>query len=565
MISHIRHGRTQQVAMKLSRVTPCMLLTAGCRAAYVQFQDCSETNDSSSLIPESFRASVERGKGTFDWTFNFIAGLKNRNSCEAELSDIIPRFAVIDYGSYTPYISGQIVNQSCFTTQRAGSRSKFTIATSFNRSTLLDTFATTFELADSDNTTISCLTAVLTPAVPRPIRLLGLWLPIITFTLACIVACWPARQSAGANTARNSFVARAIDLLAYIQFIFFSGSLSLRYPGFFQPLIGLSGWSTLMLPTGVVETGTPYANAGVKDGIYEHNGTITGAPGLELLTQMTGSPTKSRSWMNTFVLSLLVFLSLYIFSYIIFRLRKGMPSPGSGLASLRCQVTTHYWAVVRLFLSCFMLPLSAWASYQFVDGRVFGYGNAALAVLVLILLLAGFYWSWSQDPEMASLVVQGSGSVTEFSGKGQKYCALVVFLLMLLRGSVLGGLQTYNSVQVGSLLACEAMHLISVLHWVGRTHLISLAGILSMTRIALFSIHIGFLPGVTDHSGRMLVAYIILCGHIIVLLFIFLIPTIFDLTKLVVRSPPKAISDVESEGPITVSHRLHCLRTHSNR
>ncbi|KAH7185111.1 uncharacterized protein B0J16DRAFT_398785 [Fusarium flagelliforme] len=534
--------------MKLSRVTHCMLLTAGCRGAYVQFQDCSEGHDSSSLIPESFRASVERGRDTFDWKFDLIAGLTKRNSCEADLSGIVPRFAIVDYGNQTPSISGEIVNKTCFTSRFLGSRSKFTITTSFNRSTLLDTYKTTFELKNSDNTTLSCVHAVLTPAVPKAIRLLGLWLPIITFTFACLAACWPVRQRTRTIT-KNSLVARAIDVLAYIQFVFFSGALSLRYPGFFQPLVGLCGWSTLMLPTGVVERGSPYARSGVEDGIYEHNGTITGAPGLELLTQMTGSPTKSRSWMNTFVLSLIVFLFLYISSYITHRLKHGETSPGSGFANLRSQFKTQYWAVVRLFLSCFMLPLSAWATYQFVDGSIYSYENSAMALIVLILLSAGFYWSWSQDPEMASLVIQGPGSVGRNGNKGHKYCALIVFFLMMLRGCILGGLQTYNSAQVGLLLACETLHLMSMVYWAGISHFISLPGILSMTRIALFSLHIGFLPGVTDHSGRMLVAYIILCGHLAVLVCVFSIPTAFDLIKLAFSSNPCVISDVENDRP----------------
>ncbi|KAH6992915.1 hypothetical protein EDB82DRAFT_444649 [Fusarium venenatum] len=544
----------QQIAMKLSRVTLYMLLTAGCRGAYVQFQDCSEGHDSSSLIPESFRASVERGRDTFDWKFDLIAGLMDRNSCEVNLSNIIPRFSIVDYGNATPYVSGQIVNNSCFTTQRIGSRSKFTIITSFNRSKLLDTYKTTFELTSPDNTTLSCVRAVLTPAVPGAIRLLGLWFPIVVFALACITACWPVRRSTRPNNKKKPLVARAIDVLAYIQFIFFSGAMSLQYPGFFQPLVGLSGWSTLMLPAGIVENTSPYARAGVKDGIYEHNGTITGAPGLELLTQMTGSAVKPQSWMNTFVLSLLVFISLYIFSYIIHRLDNTRSSPRSGSTNLVSPFKTQYWAVVRLFLSCFMLPLSAWATYQFVDGTIFGYRNSVMAILVLSLLLAGFYWSWSQDPEMASLVIHDPTRARREDNKVQKYCALVVFFLMLFRGCILGGLQTYNSVQVGLLLACEAMHLMSMTYWIGFSHFTSLPGVLLMARMILSSVHIGFLPGMTGHSGKILVAYISLCGHAIVLVCIFLIPILFDLSKLAFGRHPVVMPDVENDMQATAGN-----------
>ncbi|CAG1960370.1 unnamed protein product [Fusarium graminearum] len=556
LISHIHHGRIQQIAMKLSRLTLYMTLTAGCRGAYVQFQDCSEAHDSSSLIPESFRASVERGRDTFDWKFDLIAGLTNRNSCEVDLSNIVPRFSIVDHGNDTPYISGQIVNISCLTSQRIGSRSKFTIITSFNRSTLLETYKTTFELTNSNNTALSCIKAVLTPAVPGPIRILGLWFPIITFALACVAACWPVRRGPGPNSSKNSLVARAIDVLAYIQFIFFSGSMSLKYPGFFQPLVGLSGWSTLMLPAGVVESRSPYARQGVNDGIYEHNGTITGAPGLELLTQMTGSAVKPQSWMNTFVLSLFVFVSLYIFSFIIHRLGNTNSNARSASANLESSFRTQYWAVVRLFLSCFMLPLSAWATYQFLDGTIFGYQNSVMAILVLTLLLAGFYWSWSQDPAMASLVIHGPTRARRKDKTDQKYCALIVFFLMLLRGCILGGLQTYNSVQVGLLLVCEAMHLMSMTYWIGFSYFASLPGILSMARIALSSINIGFLPGGTGHSGKILVAYIALCGHVIVLVCIFLIPTLFDLSKLAFRREPAVLSDIESDMQSTTADTL---------
>ncbi|UZP38247.1 hypothetical protein NXS19_006063 [Fusarium pseudograminearum] len=556
LISHIHHGRIQQIAMKLSRLMLYMVLTAGCRGAYVQFQDCSEAHDSSSLIPESFRASVERGRDTFDWKFDFTAGLTNRNSCEVDLSNIVPRFSIVDHGNDTPYIPGQIVNISCLTSQRIGSRSKFTIVTSFNRSTLLETYKTTFELTNSNNTTLSCVRAVLTPAVPATIRIIGLWFPIITFALACVAACWPVRRSSRPNTTKNSLVARAIDVLAYIQFIFFSGAMSLQYPGFFQPLVGLSGWSTLMLPAGVVESRSSYARQGVNDGIYEHNGTITGAPGLELLTQMTGSAVKPQSWMNTFVLSLLVFVSLYIFSFIIHRLGNTNSSPRSASANLESSFRTQYWAVVRLFLSCFMLPLSAWATYQFLDGTIFGYQNSVMAILVLSLLLAGFYWSWSQDPEMASLVIHGPNRARRKDKTDQKYCALIVFFLMLLRGCILGGLQTYNSVQVGLLLACEAMHLMSMTYWIGFSHFTSLPGILSMARIALSSINIGFLPGVTGHSGKILVAYIALCGHVIILICIFLIPTLFDLGKLAFGREPAVLSDIENDMQSTTADTL---------
>ncbi|KAF4341648.1 1-phosphatidylinositol-4 5-bisphosphate phosphodiesterase 1 [Fusarium beomiforme] len=529
--------------MKLSRVTPFTLLAA---AAYVQFQDCADAVTNSSLIPESFRARVEAGREGFEWQFDVIAGQADRNACMIDAGVIRPKFTIIDYASDSKEVPGDIVNMSCYTSQWLGSRAHFTIASSFNRSAFLDTFRTTLEMTSQDNKTLSCIRAVLTPAVPEPVRLLSLWLPIATFALTCFAACWPDQPTTKSLTPKNGRIARVIGLLAYIQFIFFSGALGLRYPGFFQPLVGLCSWSTLMLPVGIVETSSPYPRAGVNDGIYEHNGTITGAPGLELLTQMTGSPVKPQSWMNTFVLSLIIFLFLYLSSYISFRLNNRDSNTGFTVATLAAQLKDRYWAVIRLFLSCFMLPLSAWAIYQFLDDQIFGYRNSAMAIIILIVLLAGFWWSWTRDSEMGSLVIQSSGRLNKDPESGRQYYALVLFALMFLRGSVIGGLQTYTIIQIGVLLGCELVQLLAMVLWTRFACLISLAGVLSVLRLVLFALHIGFVPGVASHSGRMLIAYIILCGHAAVLISIFLLPAVLEMSHLMFYGRSMSATDIES-------------------
>ncbi|KAF5675998.1 1-phosphatidylinositol-4,5-bisphosphate phosphodiesterase 1 [Fusarium circinatum] len=534
--------------MKLSRVTPLALLAASCQAAYVQFQDCADAVTNKTLIPESFRAAVEQGRDAFEWRFDVIAGQADRNACEIDIGAIVPRFTVIDYGSDPKQISGEIVNMSCYNSEWLGPRAHFTIASSFHRSAFLDTFRTTLDMTSKDNESLSCVGAVLTPAAPEPIRLLSLWLPIATFALTCIAACWPAQPPTSSLSPKNARIARAIDLLAYIQFVFFSGALSLRYPGFFQPLVGLCSWSTLMLPAGLVEASSPYPRAGVNDGIYEHNGTITGAPGLELLTQMTGSPVKPQSWMNTLVLSLIIFFFLYLSSYIIFRLNSRDSPSKLTWTTIGAQLRDRYWAVVRLFLSCFMLPISAWATYQFLDDQIFGYRNSAMAIIILIVLLAAFWWSWTRDSEMGSLVIQSPGRLNKDPEFGRQYYALVLFSLMFLRGSVIGGLQTYTSVQLGVLLGCELVQLLSMTFWTKFACFVSLTGVLSVSRLALFALHIGFVPGLASHSGRMLVAYIILCGHVTVLTCIFLLPAVLDMAHLIMYGRALTMSDAE-RGP----------------
>ncbi|KAF4493252.1 1-phosphatidylinositol-4,5-bisphosphate phosphodiesterase 1 [Fusarium agapanthi] len=382
------------------------------QAAYVQFQDCADAVTNKSLIPESFRSAVEQGRDGFEWRFDDIAGQADRNACETEIGDVRPTFTVIDYGGDPKEVLGEIVNMSCYTSQWLGPRAQFTIASSFKRSAFLDTFRTTLDMTSKDNESLSCVRAVLTPAAPEPIRLLSLWLPIATFALTCIAACWPA-----------------------------------------QP------------------------------------------------------PTSSLS-------------------------PKNAP-----------QLRDRYWAVVRLFLSCFMLPISAWANYQFLDDHIFGYRNSAMAIIILIVLLAGFWWSWTRDSEMGSLVIQSPGRLNKDPESGRQYYALVLFCLMFLRGSVIGGLQTYTSVQLGVLLGCELVKLLSMTFWTRFACFISLTGILSVSRLALFALHIGFVPGLASHSGTMLIAYIILCGHVTVLAFIFLLPAVLDMAHLMMCGRAVTMSD----------------------
>ncbi|KAM0082148.1 hypothetical protein ACKRZS_005643 [Fusarium odoratissimum] len=92
-------------------------------------------------------------------------------------------------------------------------------------------------------------------------------------------------------------------------------------------------------------------------------------------------------------------------------------------------------------------------------------------------------------------------------------------------------------------------------YWTRFACFISLPGILSVSRLALFALHIGFVPGLASHSGRMLVAYIILCGHVIVLTCIFLLPAILDMAHLMMHGRAVTTSDAERGAPVREAPR----------
>ncbi|KAM5369039.1 hypothetical protein ACJZ2D_009242 [Fusarium nematophilum] len=514
-------------------------------AAYVQFQDCRDIDASNlsdsrnpQMTPESFRASVNTISDAIELTVSLIGTLPDvsHNYClssnEAAFSTgIVPNFTVLDFLGQHNY-AGRVINSSCNMLDTGGARLRLEITSTFNQSAILDTFDTTLELATIDGNALTCARASLTPQVRRWIQLLSFWMPVIAFCMAVIVALWSVQAQGRCYTCsdlrgmnHDYSVARVADALAYIQFIFLSGALSLRYPGFFQPLVASSGWSTLMLPAGPVSRSSPYK--GVRDGIYETNGTMTGAPGLELLTQLTASPVKSESWFNTLTFTMMVLLFLCVSVCVrdrIHRRKTCLQNQENSSPGLLYWIKRPSWAVARLFLSYFLLPLSAWSTYQFSDIGLVRLHNSSMAIVVFMILLLSFWWSWSQadsKSDFGLFVVPGPPRRGKHAKNG---AALMIFSLMLLRGIVIGGFQAHPDAQAGILLGCELIHLVSMPYWIGFSFLSSLPGTLSVARLALLSLHLGFLPGVSTASQTSLLGFIILSGHLAVLVGIFLVP-----------------------------------------
>ncbi|KAJ4323821.1 hypothetical protein N0V84_004167 [Fusarium piperis] len=378
----------------LSSVALWALLATTSHAAYVQFRNCYTDVADFRLIPKGLRASLNASGNAFDSKIKLVANYANGTECDATSPlDLVPVFTVLDYNGVHRY-PGRIVNTSCAMYGPLEARLRLEIVSAFNRSTFLDTFNVTLDLTTNDGTPLLCANAHLTPEVRPWTQILSFWVPVLVFSAAALIALWPFHSHESTVSSdvqdRNHYrMARAAEILSYIQFIYFSGGLSLQYPGFLQPLVGSSSWSTLMLPAGIISNKSPYI--GVRDGIYEMNGTLTSAPGLEILTELTGSPVRSRSWFNTLVLALIVLLFILI-------------------------------------------------------------KDSAMAVFALVLLLSSFWWTWCQansEADIGLFVIQGRTRVRGREDRSRKYHALNVFSLMLLRGVIIGGLQAHVHTQFG--------------------------------------------------------------------------------------------------------------------
>ncbi|KAF4470868.1 integral membrane [Fusarium albosuccineum] len=97
------------------------------------------------------------------------------------------------------------------------------------------------------------------------------------------------------------------DCLQHLQFIFLTGCLSIHYPGFYQPIVGQLHWLSLF-SNGDIDREPSYI--GVRDGVYETNGTLTDKPGLELKSQVIGGSHQLMStWLNMVLFIIIIVLA----------------------------------------------------------------------------------------------------------------------------------------------------------------------------------------------------------------------------------------------------------------
>ncbi|KAF9875047.1 integral membrane protein [Colletotrichum karsti] len=251
------------------------------------------------------------------------------------------------------------------------------------------------------------------------------------------------------------------QILSYIQFIFFSASLALFYPGFLRAVASNSSWSTLMIPHGPILSSTPYY--GIKDGIYEVNGTFGGTTGLELMTQVLGAPVTIHTWANIITLSLILLVGMVL----LFQVSHRLPFTQSWISvnSARFRGTTDSgvrgtaWTVLRVFLSYFLTPITAWTTYQLTGATFFPIYHTVLTAFVIALLIAAFWWSVTQSsPRNMGYLILDSSKRLQTPGnmsKSEDRHAMATFALMFVRGAAIGGLQIAGLVQLLILLACE--------------------------------------------------------------------------------------------------------------
>ncbi|KAI1808632.1 hypothetical protein F4811DRAFT_178793 [Daldinia bambusicola] len=506
------------------------LLVSYASAAYVQWQHCDGyTPDESRFVPETLSASLIHTNKTHDQLSLVVGRWTSGSGCEGWATSIaatdveLNQLRSMSIRHPTPNITCQEIP----TRNQSGLIVEAVIDTRAFHS--FSTVHTTIHLIDYDANEKSCLQANITPEIAPVLRGALRYVPlsILFFVLLIGIARSVQDSLKSPEASLRAVLPGFADCLQYLQFIFLTGSLSLFYPGFYQPAVGRLGWMSLFADDLVPSN---FAYKGINDGIYEINGTYGGTFGLELMTQIIGAPTIMDTWVNMVVL-VVVIAAFSALCLEIFWLSTRPDGSDTGLVRT-------FNRTLHVVLSYFMLPLIALSCYQLDNASHLPYWHISFASVFILSIFAAFVWLFFQIPtrSLGILIFNGRKQYHQISSSDgltqqHKSFIIVLFVLVFIRGIAIGGLQISGKAQLVVLAACELVLLASIIQFQAYS-LFSIETVSAVIRLGTLLCMVAFVPGVASDNARSAVGYLILFTHACVLVFGFFIPALIQLGKL---------------------------------
>lgn len=435
----------------------------------------------------------------------------------------------------------------------------FSVAHRFNSSYAFTTLTSSIRIAsgDASATALACILTNITPALSNTISIVLTYLPAIILILVAIATVLAATMSPWgssdplrwtSNYGRDEDLLRLVtpgfgDCLQYIQFIVLAGSLSLQYPGFFQPAVSKVGWSALMFNESFVSHGP--GTQSLVDGVYVTNGTY----GLTRMSQLIGMTATRDLWACMVVwlaviigivtlLCQLGFLTRWVLRQLTNRAeedlrRKNWPFTGGN--------------VVRVVCVYFLLPIISLSFFQLVVAPRSPGVVTAFAVILLVAIFAFGAWIlrliFNTKPrshlfdDLPTVLLYGPLYNT-YSDEAAPF-ALVPALLTVVRGIAIGAVQPSGVAQLIMLAICEVI-LILTLHafrpFHSPTSMNAYHTFFAAVRLIVILLSVAFVPSLAvAESSKGWIGYVILLLHAIVLVFGFFLNAIQTMLEVAAR------------------------------
>ena len=500
-------------------------------------------------------------------TFGKIVDVNKETNLASTLK---ARFNVLDY---TPYVEKGIffcnttINGRCplapiFRPRNASdpqSFHAFSVAHDLYSTYSFTTITSTVNVVSGDKppTTLACISANITPDLGSSLSNILQYLPLVVLVFvaaatasAAVLSPWGSADifRFTTNYGRDDDLLRLVtpgfgDCLQYIQFIILAGSLSLDYPGFYQPVVSQVGWASLMFNQSFVSHGN--GTQSIRDGIYAVNGSY----GLHKTSQLVGMTAEEDIWAGAMVWLLVIIASVVVLIQIgflgrwVYRLVSRTRS--EDLREKNLPFTTGN--AIRIIFNYFLLPVVALSMYQLMVAKRSPAVTVALAAILLVaLVLFAGYLLWlvaSTRPrsylfdDLPTVLLYGPLYNT-YSDNAATF-ALVPIISTFVRGIAIGAVQPSGIAQLVLLAICEVILILTLnafrpFH--SPTSMNAFHTFFAVVRLLTVLLSVAFVPSLrVGNAARGWIGYVILLMHAIVLVFGFFLNALQTLIEVLAR------------------------------
>ena len=404
---------------------------------------------------------------------------------------------------------------------------------------------------------LACVNAEITPQLGDTLSNVLMYIPLVVLIFVAVATACAAIFSPWGSTdvfrftsnyGRDADLLRLVtpgfgDCLQYIQFIVLAGSLSLNYPGFYQPVVSQVSWSALMFNESFVSHGN--GTQSLIDGIYVVNGSY----GLDRMSQLVGMTHDEDIWAGMVVWLLVIVAALVVLIQMGFVIRWIYRSVSNTQnEDLRAKnLPFSMGNAIRIVFNYFLLPIVALSMYQLVvasHSPAVTVGLASITIAALVLFAAWLLWLIAQTRPRSYLfddlpTVLLYGPLYNTYSDNAATFALIPVMLTFVRGIAIGAVQPSGIAQLVLLAICEVITILTLnafrpFH--SPTSMNAFHTFFAVARLLSILLSVAFLPSLSVHaSARGWIGYVILLLHAIVLIFGFFLNACQTLIEVVAR------------------------------
>ncbi|KAI0143618.1 integral membrane protein [Xylariaceae sp. FL1272] len=467
---------------------------------------------------------------------------------------------------------GPVFNDTFFfnITENLYSLPSFQLSNDFHSSYALATFAPTLIIRYGDQyaTQVGCISAIVTPSLGDAAWSLR-YLPLVILILVGFATVFAAVFSPWGTTdifhwtsnyGRDPDLLRLVtpgfgDCLNYIQFVVLSGSLSLDYPGYYQPVVSQASWSILMFDEQFVSKAKSYQS--IVDGIY----IVPASYGMERIAQLSGMGELEDVWAGMIIWVLVIIAAVLLLTQtgflarVIWRLINRDSEEDLRAKNIPFSIGN----VTRIVFNFFLLPIIALSAFQLVVAAQSPAYLVVLAVLTLALIIGFAAWLMHLivTTKPRSHLFDDLPVVLLYGPLYNTYCdeaaafALVPIILTLLRGIAIGAVQPSGTAQIVILAVCEVIQILALqafrpFH--SPTSMNAYHFGFSALRFVSLILMVPFFPslGLTEGTKGW-IGYAILLIHGSVLVFGFLLNALQTIIEVIARLCGAADDDIRGQ------------------